>query len=97
MMHTADSIPHMNVENQSRLYPPTRSNHFDHEGYFQVGFNCAIPTRVDELQRPQYSDPVDKEHFASLDKFGQWREEDLKTFGKLSSATPKSNLKPWKF
>lgn len=52
-----------------------------------------------ELFRPQYSDPIDKSTFRAADKFSQWREEDLKTFGKLTSATPKSSAdkKPWKF
>ena len=48
---------------------------------------------------PQYSDPIDKSHNRMLDKIGQWNEEDLKTFGKLTSATPKAtnDKKPWKF
>lgn len=34
-----------------------------------------------------------------IDKFSQWKEEDLKTFGKLTSATPKTDKdkKPFKF
>ncbi|EFC36158.1 predicted protein [Naegleria gruberi] len=41
---------------------------------------------------PQYSDPIDKSYNRMLDKAAQWNEEDLKTFGKLTSATPKAAI-----
>ncbi|KAG2377904.1 hypothetical protein C9374_008989 [Naegleria lovaniensis] len=58
-----------------------------------------VQSTTKDAFKPQYSDPVDKSAFRAVDKFSQWREEDLKTFGKLTSATPKaaSDKKPWKF
>ena len=60
--------------------------------------HCLLPLLISYIS-PQYSDPIDKSHNRMLDKIGQWNEEDLKTFGKLTSATPKAtnDKKPWKF
>ncbi|EFC45615.1 60S ribosomal protein L38 [Naegleria gruberi] len=49
--------------------------------------------KAEKLDSPQYSDPIDKSYNRMLDKAAQWNEEDLKTFGKLTSATPKAAKK----